>query len=541
MNPVTDSGTSPVYLDYYSLHRAPFTDDFDERFFYVSKALQQRLDLITHLTQFGDTVIVVSGPEGSGKTTLYNQFRDYAKDGWLLCPLPATKPDKLPELLAHRLDGRADSPLKQQLTDWVNSSVDESLLIILIDDAQQLDNETLQQLAVCFTQPVSDRIRLILFGTGETTGLIRQAQEKQLFRGSTQCIELPPFNEAETSAYLLHRMEMAGYDGENPFTETEIRAICKTAEGWPAATNHLADLCLNEHYSRHIAQQQSGSQLSMKPSNKKSWLTAAAFLLIAALLWIFMQPESEQAPDSTLAEQPLEMPALAMTKSEQAAEPAADNSSGVSTQITPSVAETLSTPETATESVNDQASDSNIVELIESYEALEEDNQQTKPDPDIKHVKQDLQLIAAKDNAQTVKNTDSVEVLAKNDQESEPATVAPPADTAVKSTATEVAQRENWLLQQPDSHFTLQLIGSRNEQAVQQFIKENNLPAEQTAYYRGQYKGAEWFVVLYGVYPSRSAAAEHIADLPKKIQQKKPWPRPMVSIHKAISANEPQT
>ena len=65
----------------------------------------QRLDLLTHLTQFGDSVVLVSGPPGSGKTTLLSRFIGQANNQWRLCPIDAADdfsqfPDRLADTLA---------------------------------------------------------------------------------------------------------------------------------------------------------------------------------------------------------------------------------------------------------------------------------------------------------------------------------------------------------------------------------------------------------------------------------------------------------
>ena len=74
-NPIQTS-----YLDTFSLSSLPFENTIDPRFFYGGTALMQRLDLLTHLTQFGESVVVVTGPKGSGKTTMLSRFIDQASN-----------------------------------------------------------------------------------------------------------------------------------------------------------------------------------------------------------------------------------------------------------------------------------------------------------------------------------------------------------------------------------------------------------------------------------------------------------------------------
>ena len=100
--------------------------------------------------------------------------------------------------------------------------------------------------------------------------------------------------------------------------------------------------------------------------------------------------------------------------------------------------------------------------------------------------------------------------------------------------------REAWLLQQPPKSYSLQLLGSRNEKSVTRFIEDNRLDLRQTSYYRGKFKDSEWFVLLYGLYPSRSAALEARERLPAALRKSKPWPRSLESVHSAIREMTPQ-
>jgi len=126
-----------------------------------------------------------------------------------------------------------------------------------------------------------------------------------------------------------------------------------------------------------------------------------------------------------------------------------------------------------------------------------------------------------------------------------PAKAAAPAETTVQTATVEQEQakdtlphREPWLLEQPEASFSLQLLGSRNEKSIAGYIRRHNLDEHQAAYYRGYYRGAAWYVLMYGVYPSKNAALEGRDKLPAKIRKAKPWPRSLKSVH--ISIREAQ-
>ena len=239
------------YLERFSLRCEPFADRIDNRFFYAGTTLMQRLDLLTHLTQFGDSVVLVSGPTGSGKTTLLSRFIGQSNNLWRLCLIDAADDfSQFRDRLADALGTDSFSSDQELLTEWENHTDSAQLLVILIDNAEQLDDSALDRLCALLGQASADRIRIILFGIPEAQQRLKQTFERKVVSCSTQRLEMPRLNEEETSSYLMYRLAVAGYSGESPFTATEVRAMCKAADGRPAGLNQLANQALLERQAR---------------------------------------------------------------------------------------------------------------------------------------------------------------------------------------------------------------------------------------------------------------------------------------------------
>jgi len=93
--------------------------------------------------------------------------------------------------------------------------------------------------------------------------------------------------------------------------------------------------------------------------------------------------------------------------------------------------------------------------------------------------------------------------------------------------------REQWLLSLNPKQYTLQMIGARDEPAVQAFISQ--YPSlKQVAYYRTLYKGKDWFVVVFGQFSTKAEARLATASLPKKLVASKPWIRPLSQVQADI-------
>ena len=93
--------------------------------------------------------------------------------------------------------------------------------------------------------------------------------------------------------------------------------------------------------------------------------------------------------------------------------------------------------------------------------------------------------------------------------------------------------REQWIREQPAYRFTLQLFGTRSEDAVRNYADRFKLEGD-VAYFVRDLKGSDWYTLIYGSYPDRAAAEAAVAKLPAEIRKAKPWPRSLKSVHASI-------
>jgi DamX protein len=526
----------PGYLETFSLRCEPFAETIDSRFFYAGSTLMQRLDLLTHLTQFGDSVVLVSGPPGSGKTTLLSRFIGQSNNQWRLCLIDAADDfSQFVNRLADALVSDAVTSEQELLKQWANRSDSSQLLVIMIDNAEKLDEPSLDRLCALLDQESADRIRIILFGIPEAQQRLRQAFERKTASGSTQQLEMPRLNEEETSSYLLYRLAVAGYSGESPFTATEIRAMCKAADGRPAGLNRLADQALLERQARTESKRIRPGIANRKGSALAWGLATVGALSIAVYLgWQRFYHPSNDAHHPLSQQVPLQELPLAIP--EPAPLPtlaAGSRTSKIAAQAKPPVIENVAasvdiggkeeTRQTATADtpLPDRAAPSEVI-----------------PQP------ADSAVPASEEAEKAVPPTSPIEQppaseTAGLDTEKQKKSVTP-AETSLQTAAgqdqaqEQLPHREPWLLEQPETYFSLQLVGSRKEASIAGYIRRHKLDERKTAYYRGQYQGAAWYVLMYGVYPTKKAALEGRDTLPARIRKEKPWPRSLESVHASI-------
>jgi len=106
---------------------------------------------------------------------------------------------------------------------------------------------------------------------------------------------------------------------------------------------------------------------------------------------------------------------------------------------------------------------------------------------------------------------------------------------AKKEAGKNTIYRESWLLDQNSSYYTLQVLGVRKEELLLDFINRYQLLQKKNmAYYKTAYKGKQWYPLLYGVYPTKSEAAEAVKELPDKVQKSIPWIRNLSAVQKEV-------
>lgn len=94
---------------------------------------------------------------------------------------------------------------------------------------------------------------------------------------------------------------------------------------------------------------------------------------------------------------------------------------------------------------------------------------------------------------------------------------------------------EHHIMSQPSTHYTLQLIGGSSKANIQQVVDRNHLQ-QKAKIYHTNLNGKDFYVLIYGSYPTQAAAAAEISRLPASLQQLKPWVKPYSAVKAGIKA-----
>ncbi|WP_271409539.1 AAA family ATPase [Pseudomonas sp. Q1-7] len=539
-----------AYLGHYQFTHDPFAARVPGFKFFPAQR-KPVLGQLHHLARYSQLMLVVSGPHGSGKTLLRQALvastNKQAVQSLVVSARNAAEAGGLLRQVAQGLN-IAQADVRSILAQVAQLSLTGQEVYLLVDDAEELDDASLNHLLALAEGNVEARAHVFLFGEDSLLArLDALAEGEERFH----IIELQPYSPDETREYLAQRLEGAGRSIEL-LSDEQVEDIHLQSEGWPGGINQVArDLMIEAMLAERGASRKSAAGFSLP----KKHLLALAVVGIGVIAAWMMQGRNEagvantpasaqlplgQAPaaqpsaqgdagapavEFAGASQPLPLPlvgeaqpvireplAQAAGQDEPEDAPASEGAASVPPTVT-----TVAPPQGAIASPAPTAP----VEPISSPQPL--------PKP--------IQPIAAAPAAapKPVELAPAPAVASVPTPKPAPAptpAAAKPAEKPAPEAVVVGGAGNGWYRSQAASHFALQVLGTSSESSAKAFVQQNG---GQYRYFKKQYQGKALYVVTYGSFPSRAAAQAAIKSLPAKVQADKPWPKTFASIQKEMA------
>ena len=245
-----------LYTPYFGLREDPFGMAPDPHFLFLSPLHQEGLaHLLYGVTQPGG-FIELSGPVGTGKTTLVRRLLEQPPADFEIALI--INPKQTPKAFIRNLlqeirhedspaTNRADLPtLIQLIYDRLLEIYRQGRRVILVvDEAQALPVETLEQIRLLtnLETRTTKLMQIILVGQPELDGLLERPELLPLRNRITARFRLGPLRSRETQAYIDHRLKVAGLSTPL-FTRSALRSIHRASRGLPRSINILCDRAL---------------------------------------------------------------------------------------------------------------------------------------------------------------------------------------------------------------------------------------------------------------------------------------------------------
>ncbi len=218
------------------LNQGNTTPNAQDKFFFASPLLSQRLAILENMVSGRASVVTVVGERGSGKTTLMHRYIAGAGRRWHSGRIRLKTKSRRPFQAWRNLNNR-----------MVFFSENNSRPSVIIDDAHQLSPQEIKTLLRwAFPSTGAHKLQSIVL-LAEPRLRERYADMARWLppQSVIDKIHMTPLTESQTADYLQHRIRTAGFS-KLPFSKDEIRTIYQLSSGLPGWINGEAYMLLKK-------------------------------------------------------------------------------------------------------------------------------------------------------------------------------------------------------------------------------------------------------------------------------------------------------
>jgi general secretion pathway protein A len=243
-----------MYTAFFGLQQEPFSIAPDPRFLYMSDKHREALQLLGYGLTRGASFVLLTGEIGAGKTTVWRRFLEELPSNYDVASVVNPKLDTSALLARVFEDLGVELPADGKPVDLIDALHGHLLLahaqgrrtLIVIDEAQALSNEVLEQLRLLTNLDSSGRkLQVMLIGQPELRQMLQQPQLEPLAQRVVARYHLPALSASETAGYIAHRLAVAGLKGPMPFDGESLGLIHQVCHGVPRRINVICDRAMS--------------------------------------------------------------------------------------------------------------------------------------------------------------------------------------------------------------------------------------------------------------------------------------------------------
>ncbi len=250
-----------MYETFFSFERPPFSNTPDSRFFFPSERHREALAQLRWLVEGRKGFAVLTGAIGSGKTTLIRTLlreidartavacvTNSRLTGVQLLFTVAREYGLAPETVT---TGRVG--LLEAIHRFLIACLSEDRRVLLIvDEGQDLPLSTLEEIRLISNLETDTEklIQILLVGQPELDASIDHPSLRQLRQRIALRFHLTALEEKDSTAYIEHRLRLAGPAHTARFTGRALSLIHRYARGIPRLINLAADRALLLGFTR---------------------------------------------------------------------------------------------------------------------------------------------------------------------------------------------------------------------------------------------------------------------------------------------------
>jgi putative secretion ATPase (PEP-CTERM system associated) len=243
-----------MYEAFYGFKQEPFRLSPDSDMCFAHASYKKARSYMQYALQRREGFVMVTGRPGTGKSTLVaDMAAELVSQGHVFASLTCTQveADDLLRLVVLKFGLRAPDDSKANLINDLESYFlrlhrEGRRPVLIIDEAQDLPASALEELRLLTNMQVDNQplLQIFLVGQEELRATVTQPGLEQLHQRIVAACHLRPLEVEATEAYIKHRLERVGWQGDPALEDAIFPLIHEFSLGIPRLINQVCSRLL---------------------------------------------------------------------------------------------------------------------------------------------------------------------------------------------------------------------------------------------------------------------------------------------------------
>lgn len=514
----------PPYIQQLGLERPPFANDYDVSLYFPDPAFEDFINQLTVTINYSPKITVILGADGDGKTTMMTQLIGRGRENWRLCYLSAQPGLQVSHVLQEimkqfevRSKGAENVDMLKALSNRLMVfQQTEQIPVICVDESQLLSPEILTAIFSIYQDDSNDGkaqqlLKIVLFATADIKQVLKKIPVSFLVKQALQYIDMPAMSQNYMGDYINYRLMMAGANIDEIYiAPKELKLIVEKSALRPGNVNfHAHQLLLK------------GKTQALLNQPKVGWgkekyfallqMFGAVIAAVTLLSFIIFQEEINQffkSSDQQTVRPDIPVPEVLIKPAQEV--------------LNPMIKKPLV----------DKATDGQVLVPV-SEKDINQEGQLIVDE--VKPVNEAKPKETKTPSASDKQLNDSDKMVKKVNAQPAKVAVVKRQKSTQKVSQNYLEKYHQWLMKQPDSYFTIQLVGVKEKKSLIKFMKQYGIQKRDVIVFYDKRDGEPWYTLLYGIYQNKYKAEQALRKLPPKLKKIDPWLRELGSIKDDIS------